>query len=77
MSKHTTLPEVKLFREKIGAQIAEIQEIRQISTEELAERSGLQKYSLETIKRGNFPVNIDELRQISVVLDFDLVLQLR
>lgn len=62
----------KLSQSQIGQRITELRKLKGLSQEELAQRVKISRSSLTQIELGNRGVDILELQQLSLVLEFSL-----
>lgn len=63
---------IKLLQKQIGKQITELRKMKGLSQEDLAKSIKISRPSLAQIELGNRGVNIFELQQLSLVLNFSL-----
>ena len=63
---------LKLSQKQIGQRITELRKMKGLSQDDLAKRVKMSRPSLAQIELGNRSVNILELKQLSMVLDFSL-----
>lgn len=67
----TLLPSTEEILEKLGARIRRARLRRNISTEELAQRAGVSKFTLSSIEKGISTVSIGAYAAVLAVLELD------
>ena len=63
---------IKLLQKQIGQRITELRKMKGLSQEDLAKSVDISRSSLAQIELGNRGVNVFELKQLSLVLNFSL-----
>jgi transcriptional regulator with XRE-family HTH domain len=63
---------IKLLQKQIGQRIMELRKLKGLSQEDLAKSVDISRSSLAQIELGNRGVNVFELQQLSLVLNFSL-----
>lgn len=59
-------------RERIGKRIAELRKEKQMTAEELAAKTGLQRPNISRIESGRYSTGIDVLSKIAEALDCEI-----
>ena len=69
--------EIYANRLRIGSRIAEVRELRHLTQEELALRTGLTQGNISRIEHGKYSVTLDVLFRIAQGLDCEIALILK